>query len=87
MKQLVHISLIAVFFAGLSSCQKNELERLGITPAAEESTERVAEDDPTQSEHNANVKRRKVKIDEIDINVKEVSDGDEESDDDEVTSN
>jgi hypothetical protein len=87
MKKVIHISLIALFTLGVASCQKDELDRLGVAPAKEELNERIADDDPTQSEHNAKLKRQKIKTDEIDISVKEVSDGDEESDDDEVTSN
>lgn len=75
--------LLSTFF----SCQKAELEELGINDQIR-AEERISTCEPTIHESDEAVRdRKKITEDEIDIIVKEVSDGDDESDDDDVNAN
>jgi hypothetical protein len=88
MKHSLIIGVIAgVLITSLFSCQKTEIEALGINDQLG-AEERISTCEPTIHESDESIRdRKKITEDEIDIIVKEVSDGDDESDDDDVNAN
>lgn len=87
MNRIHYIALLIIGSLTLNGCQKDELHRLGVEDSVPLEQDRIAEDDLFEHDTNAKFQRRKLELENIDTPVKEVSDGDEEADDDDVTSN
>lgn len=85
MKKIYLIAFASLFTVVFSSCQKDELQTLGVNHQHDsDPAEKVADTDPIQSDDVTSEDSKVVDINEIPISVKEVSDGDDESDDDEI---
>ena len=84
MKKHIYIASIFASLLVFSACQKDELEQMGVNNTPLESEAKMHDAEATHSDKTTGVLKDRVKkVGEIDIMVKEVSDGDEESDDDE----